>query len=1341
MSAVTYACCFSDSAHPTGQPTVILPPTPEKIPSQKVILPNQSTPQKIVPCPVNTPRKIAPHTMASNISGKPKVKYYAANASTLPINVVQQLIATRGAKLSQGAFSNQSILLIPMENEGQTRNVVSSASVTPVKTQLSPTATTPDIKTVKSENTPSPGSTCASAVKTSPNTLILPKPLTSPVLSLGQGLPNLQIQPGFAGLQRPQTFLQPALVDGLNVTRLVHVGISPKSPTRYPTNETVKTLLEKRKPLVDEKEPFVLEKKKAIVGCVNKSSTSVNSCSSLSAASDQLPVTLYQTSHSPSRISPVNATQNLIKVENNIEPGQVNSAIASVANVQPTLMSMDPAKKEALISAVKAQQCVITSISAAKLNTLLLQTTAAGAKSIPSLINLPSKAALDLAVKAVVTSVNVTLPTVNIKVPSPTSLPSIGPRRNVTKTIQTMKSPISVAPKVVTETYSGHTTLSCADLHSSASSPMFAAACPVQGLSTSSNALSVTQSPVLTTCPVQGLSIPTNALPVTQSQMLTGTQDEDGKKVLSRLAPQLVLTPKGVMQMGYVSPGQLTCSATSVAQVGAASTGPGGNQAMLIQNSAGQYQLIQQPSPVIQQSTQGNCLQQLANQSVSPSPGQNLLQSIKPVVALNASGNPIILPTVKPNTQLVSSSSPPSIVLHNSTYYAATPRKPLLNLGSTSPTLASSGMIGSPSVIGNLKSPSPGFVLQQPASNMLHTTQTPIIPQTGMVSPLLNLQQGLVLQGGMQLASPLVNPIGLNLMQPGLQALQNPASPQVSAAQNLNLLQTAGTSAAVGSQLLNLNPLLLNTALASTAEGVLRQQLNQFGATIGSANMSTSLPRMGINTVVKPGFQQQAKTPLTTVLGQSTVVSAQNGARLVSPLPQMLQVPGSSLVIPTLGGANQQLNLLGQLAATPSSAQKQLVFQYPSSGQSVSTIASQLAQNTSTATKHFVSPANKHFLNDQGRAVTSIAGAAQNMRVKVMMPNAGQSVTKNDNVLNTTVAINQVTLAQKTSPTQQKLLLFSIGGQLVTGQGVPVSLSDGVLKVVPNGKIKINNQTLTPDQIKQTLAKINEAAAMTLNPVSMQHMIQTGHTGSNPATAQGKIIPVKIVKDSNSEAGPSSANMDHSYLHNSNEKVVASMVNGNSDRFTVSHVLTGMKSETDGHCISETVSVSPNFQTGLQVVNSDSMKFEPGQEVHFLDQSKDKILGVKPTVHSSGYVVRQPTANQEETDERPCSAPQSYNIGKLVMGKDSKRFVIKAPVKIDLNSCGDDSNCMVNYNSRMKTKTQVGVDDDDESEHKLVIDDDLNEKEAALNLLTLANQALAPMTGSMENNESNNTCS
>lgn len=116
-----------------------------------------------------------------------------------------------------------------------------------------------------------------------------------------------------------------------------------------------------------------------------------------------------------------------------ISPGRSQCKYASNVTVKTLLEARKPS---------------FTETSPENHGTIVVQPTASGVKKL----KLPSKAALDSAIKTVVTEVKTSLPTVNIKVPSPVTMPSIQPRRNITKTIQSMKVPIPTTPKVETKT-------------------------------------------------------------------------------------------------------------------------------------------------------------------------------------------------------------------------------------------------------------------------------------------------------------------------------------------------------------------------------------------------------------------------------------------------------------------------------------------------------------------------------------------------------------------------------------------------------------------------------------------------------------------------------------------------------------------------------------------------------------------------------------------------------------------------------------------------------------------------------------------------------------------------
>ncbi|XP_070200432.1 streptococcal hemagglutinin-like [Littorina saxatilis] len=75
-------------------------------------------------------------------------------------------------------------------------------------------------------------------------------------------------------------------------------------------------------------------------------------------------------------------------------------------------------------------------------------TSAASTPVGPTTLRLPSQSALDDALQSVVTGYHTTLPTADIKVPSPIDLPSLSPRKNVTRTVQSNKAPIFTTSKV-----------------------------------------------------------------------------------------------------------------------------------------------------------------------------------------------------------------------------------------------------------------------------------------------------------------------------------------------------------------------------------------------------------------------------------------------------------------------------------------------------------------------------------------------------------------------------------------------------------------------------------------------------------------------------------------------------------------------------------------------------------------------------------------------------------------------------------------------------------------------------------------------------------------------------
>ena len=1312
--------------------------TPEKIgqPRVAMITPgrtnstDQITPQKIVLNQNVTPRKIAPLpavALSGTNSGKGPVKYYAANASTLPINVVQQLLATRGAKLETGP-NQQSILYIPMENDGESRNVVplSGKYVSSIPTTvIKPTVLDTQAKLVTAVTNTSGNASVFSQVNVvtsskskSPvtsNALILPKPQSvqgnSPVLnaSLPSGFVAVPVQQGTsvnsvnsnqyasAGISKTvKTIFQSRLAAG-------GIALNPTSPPRYPTNETVRTLLDKRKS-VDEKSGSshkpVGDSKHTTYTCI--------------ASQLQRPCSSTLTSSVILKKIAANADSNGTSVTS---PGVALASYKTVTN--------DKSQSEMIVKTTSVQQHVLTSISPAKLNTLLLQTSAAGAKSIPSLIKLPSKAVLDSAVKAVVTSVHTTLPTVNIKVPSPTSLPSIGPRRNVTKTIQTMKSPIPVAPKVVTQN-SGRTSLSVADSHCVFSTQ--------STLATSSRMENSSQPPV-----------PSNS--TVQTPVATLVQGADGKKILTKI-PSLnpsseniqvgYLTPHGyVIQKLQQNPGGASASAILnqlglQSQVKQESTG---NQSapgiQLIQNAEGLLQIVPKASLHTQLPSSTAAILQLGNQPITtlvPTSLSKKALSNKQVVAINAQGKHIIVKQKVQSTQAQVSSADLTVIFPKSKAEEIT-KTPLLAIASQPQTLNTVKTLkpinGSQTM--EIKPPiSTSYLLPQTVSGALSQAQSPIVTQASF-SPLLNMQQVVLPGTGVQLASP----VGLNLLQPSV-PLKSPT--MIQASQNMNSQPTLKSPAV--QQVVQINQALLNQALMSN----LGQNQMRVSPTvtlspspvsaISRPVLLSSSSQVDQSIVMKKGeHSNMSKVSLSNSINvpKEIHVTAQN--------QQVLPLNSSKaeVVIPSgLSGATNSLNVLTASTNTPA---KQMVFQFAIPTQGIlsptlkTAVISQAVTSTpSSTTSHQEKPLpTQLFVNSYAGKNPSTSQSSNAVHISlarpVQMETSVSKVTQDTAYSNKQVEQSNL---PRSNQSNQKLLLYSIGGQLVTGQGVPVTLHQGVLKVMPQGKLQIANQTLTPEQIRMTLAKI-ATSSLNTEPVTTQTGQTTvaGNTSSTSLIGQPKIAPVNIVNKnptqhthvekppvSISTAITNASVMDHSYQH---KQRIANV---------------------SGHIIKE-----------LSPVNDVDVKQETGCETNKPEKmlncfKPNAVCIMKSTADPSGYTVFPFTDDSEElkqansigvvreinlasTDQDKSTRDQDTTKTAIMsVNGDCKEDCIVKEHPLSLNDISNDS---AEANSGNKDDSNVDEDDDDDG-NQLVIDDSTNEKEAALNLLTLANQALGPTT-------------
>lgn len=1281
------------------------------------------------------PRKIAPRNNTK----------VATTAGSVPVTALSQLMTSKASNSTQG---KKNILLIPVDNDKQLVNVVplKQNPVTPVKVAPGTSSSAPNEQTPSQQSPVHDNSVSSATVGSkSPNQLILPKP------QIATGVQRIPLQQGILGLQGAivtQGVLQQGVLGGLNgsLNKLAHTAST--SPPRYPSNETVRTLLDKRKCTEDKNPPY-----KFMKFFLNKTSSNEPVTVTLPIMSNTASVTTTVKLSSETTLSA--STKSVVTPSKALQAATPNKTLQVVMSVPNPVPSGD--KSDSAVTSVKTQQCVITSISPAKLNTLLLQTNAAGAKSIPSLIKLPSKAALDSAMKAVLTSVSTTLPTVNIKVPSPTSLPNIGPRRNVTKTIQTMKSPIPVAPKVVTQNSGGKTSLSMAN-SSTVSNSQLLVVPSMQGQAVQGQMLtlqcqaSVSEGPgvvpalkgqssvvqgslaavqgqtaliqsgmqgqaALVQGPVtalqgQGSTVHVNksAIPaqstlnkpantaqgtesVTSSGQACVVVNKDGQKVFTKITPHLLITSKGMMQVGYMSQdgvllGGKTSTETSVMSAGKSTV-------------------------------------------AAPGAADTQSDTSKPVIALNASGIPICSlrrSSVGPTNFVVSS------VVSGSTEQSR-------------PQLVQS------------------YIMPQSATGQLNPVQSPVIGQPNIVSPLIgvNLQTGLALPGGVQLASPL-----------SLQLLQSP----------LGTIQTQQTT--------GLNRGLLQTATTQT----LTNQL------VTPLMVKTGTPNLGL--------LQKVNNKVSASGSQIPITNLQS-------LTSALQMYAAS---PGLPVSASQLNLTSPIG----SATKQLVFQYPSAGQQLAAVTSQFLQSQVTAASNTPTP--------DGKLLLSVMGTKTTVQTSPVQSHAHVSAVNNtqNSLSSTSVNIHPIQIPSTVSPrsspvcssSQQKLLLFSIGGQLVTGQGVPVTLSNGVLKVLPQGKVKINNQTLTQEQVKQTLAKINEAAASLSVTSARNAMLSNtaviGAAGaSNTAQVQNSSdqktnkntvvgvtnVSVGVVQSKLLVNGKGVSSGDHDYQVKKEPGVANLTSVPVKQLLDQKNMLIKVKNEPESLSVKspESFKTVKTFSLPLDQMNQSSasislniasvvpgnMETSMGYSKVLLDHNKvpfkienHSAAGEKLATGNTVFCVKKESAGSslsehavqgrghidmknEDTDSAdsfcsdsmdsgrniqsfdhnkytsekqnlqrigtcigsPILQTDSSGIGKLLQRLDTsdKTYIVRAPVKV-----GGTGDAVSAETSGIKMGT-VSKTEEVEDDNKLIIDDDCgSEKEAALNLLTLANQALQPLS-------------
>lgn len=555
--------------------------------------------------------------------------------------------------------------------------------------------------------------------------------------------------------------------------------------------------------------------------------------------------------------------------------------------------------------------------------TMVFHPTSSGIKTL----KIPSKAALDSAVQAVVTEIPTSLPTANIKVPAPAAMPAIQPRYNVTKTIQSMKGPISTAPRVepmslsspnvsrghatlLTSPAQGHITLTSQGQTTLPTSPVqghLTLTSPAQGQITLPSSPAQGQTTLHVSPAAQGqttqftgqvqtsnasqslltqLQAGNNQIMLTAlnkaggigNVVLAAPQHQEKKNMTLKVLPQgLQQAQQGVMQ-GYLTP-----------------------QGLIIPQAALQQQTLQQAST--QLLTQGA----LTNQTLL----QGALGNLPLQVGFGAgnmaavlSGNQLNVSQIGTNSGNMSMQNTPKMfpnnvrVLQNSV-------STLANIVSTQNSTVSTerkavGQIDRPSaVIAGLNR----AVGTNPVSSLINATpmlSTTLVSSTGakpsvgtdkfasavMDTPKVRLQ---TLGGG---ASTLLNLGGISklqgqspgLLMPGL----IPGMNLVNAGGQFKLQDGSNNVTLLGNNSINLSAIVTST----TSSVVTKPSLASSGNTLGHIY------------------------PMVTLAGSGLTTAASSGAAIVPPSPTINPVPQSpvQLAPPLLGQLTSPMANMGNIA-------------------------------------------------------------------------------------------------------------------------------------------------------------------------------------------------------------------------------------------------------------------------------------------------------------------------------------------------------------------------------------------------------------------------------------------
>ncbi|XP_050409997.1 uncharacterized protein KIAA2026 [Patella vulgata] len=708
-------------------------------------------------------------------------------------------------------------------------------------------------------------------------------------------------------------------------------------------------------------------------------------------------------------------------------------------------------------------------------------------------------------------SISTSLPTVNIKVPPPVTLPLIQPRKNITRTIQMINAPISVTTK-----------LDKGKLGTHGVSSTVSSTTPITSLVNSSTRQTVIAHP--TVASNTGL-VQTVA---SKSGLILQTKSVDAKTILLQgqptkhnVVPQNLLSSSPGIIQGYLTPqglqipsnmlpsstgsvilqasksaiaGSTAHTTTAIASSISPMTFSAASQSFQNQNSAllspkpltniattaaaGTPMMTIQPPGnyfIVQPGNKGP-VQHVQLQKVAGNPNQIILGSGQ-AMPLGA-----VLPNTLNSTKTIQLKSPSTPVLqvansvpkqvskfaipqnNTSTMPAANLVRQIaadqqkIQLPAGSKTMGVQ-ILGQPGV-----SQFPQNMLRLPTGQLIQVPQGSIGVKSGSISNQdICLNQGLLNQLNQQSniakvttaskvlpQTVLLSPSGATQ---GIQLTQNPTINSQQLLQQLQGLQTVRPVRPVV-PVVPVSPGVSVAPAASVNNQQVQFHLNVTGNKLGL----TSQPIMNIlrspaptqNSVSSIKTPMQLQTPLSISIPNSTVVQSPHAGIQNKPIP----TPHSSAASPV--GKNSVSQQLG--------ASK--IIQVP------------LNPVDDGVKTHVVWPKGKKENPKMNSATKIVQLAVSDLQESEQDPNKVGLPSKISpekmTPMKTSPTISHISVdgAKKTevlglkpsteSPgKQQKLLLYNIGGQLMTAQGVPVTVDQGVLKIVQQATIQIGSQTLT----------------------------------------------------------------------------------------------------------------------------------------------------------------------------------------------------------------------------------------------------------------------------------------